>query len=108
MFEKIVPYLSDHEIIPIVMELFDRLYDRRVLVRLIGVRFSELVNGYQQLRLFDEGSERLVKLYNAMDTIRSRFGERAGFRAMGIQATSIGHFNPFNGNSSSFLADGRS
>lgn len=106
--QKRIPYsAADHEIIPIVMELFERLYDRRVLVRLIGVRFSELVNGYQQLRLFDDNSDRLVKLYNAMDTIRDRFGDRAVFRAMGIQARTIGHFNPFNGDSPMLLANRR-
>ena len=104
--QKRIPYsAADHEIIPVVMDLFERLYNRRLLVRLIGVRFSELVNGCQQLRLFDENSERLVKLYNAMDGIRNRFGERAVFRAMGIQATSIGRFNPFNGSSPSLIMD---
>ena len=92
-----IPYsAADHDLIPAVMELFERLFNRRLLVRLIGVRFSELVNGYHQMRLFEEG-DRLVDLYNAMDRIRNRYGDRAVIRAIGMQANSIGHFNPFNG-----------
>lgn len=106
--QRRIPYsAADHEIIPIVMELFERLYNRRLLVRLIGVRFSEIVNGYQQLRLFEEGADRLVNLYNAMDNIRNKYGDRAIFRAMGIQAKTIGHFNPFNGDAPMLLANRR-
>jgi len=106
--QRRIPYsAADHEIIPIVMELFERLYNRRLLVRLIGVRFSEIVNGYQQLRLFDENVERMVNLYDAMDKIRDKYGDRAIFRAMGIQAKTIGHFNPFNGDAPMLLANRR-
>lgn len=106
--QRRIPYsAADHEIIPIVMELFERLYNRRLLVRLIGVRFSEIVNGYQQLRLFEESADRLVNLYNAMDNIRNKYGDRAIFRAMGIQAKTIGHFNPFNGDAPMLLANRR-
>jgi DNA polymerase-4 len=106
--QKRIPYsAADHEIIPVIMELFERLYNRRLLVRLIGIRFSELVNGYHQLRLFDEDAERMVKLYGAMDKIRDTYGDRAIFRAMGIQAKTIGHFNPFNGDAPMLLANRR-
>lgn len=98
---------ADHEIIPVVMELFERLYNRRLLVRLIGVRLSELVNGHHQLQLFDEGS-RLADLYQAMDKIRDRYGDRAVLRAIGMQAKSIGYFNPFNGEPPILLANRRS
>lgn len=102
-----IPYsAADHEIIPIVLQLFERLYNRRLLVRLIGIRLSELVNGHHQLRLFDEGS-RLTELYRAMDTIRNRFGERAVLRAIGMQANTIGHFNPFKGEPPMLLANRR-
>jgi DNA polymerase-4 len=92
-----IPYSSaDHEIIPVVMSLFEKLYNRRLLVRLVGVRMSELVHGNYQMRLFDEGTK-LVTLYQSMDAIRERFGERAILRAVGMQVKSIGHFNPFRG-----------
>ena len=36
-----IPYTAaDHLLTPKVMEIFDRLYDKRLLVRLVGVRFS--------------------------------------------------------------------
>lgn len=92
-----VPYTAaDHMILPRVKELFDRLYTRRVLVRMIGVRFSNLVNGGHQINLFDE-SEEMINLYQAMDRIRSRYGDRAVMRAAGMEARSIGRYNPFNG-----------
>lgn len=106
--QRKIPYsAADHELIPIVMELFERLYNRRLLVRLIGVRFSELVNGSHQLQLFDEHAERFVKLYAAMDNIRDKYGDRSIFRAMGVHGKTIGHFNPFNGDAPMLLANRR-
>jgi DNA polymerase-4 len=105
--QRRIPYsAADHDIIPIVMELFERIYNRRLLVRLIGVRLSELVNGHYQIRLFDD-NERLLNLYKAMDKIRDRFGERAVIRAVGLQARTIGHFNPFTGEPPLLLANRR-
>ena len=55
MVQKHIPYTSaDHLIIPLVREMFARLYNRRQLVRLIGVRFSSLVGGHYQINLFDD------------------------------------------------------
>ena len=105
--QRRIPYsAADHDIIPIVTELFERIYNRRLLVRLIGVRLSELVNGHHQIRLFDE-NERLLDLYKAMDKIRDRFGERAVIRAVGLQARTIGRFNPFTGEPPLLLANRR-
>jgi DNA polymerase IV len=105
--QRRIPYTaSDHDIIPIVMDLFEKIYNRRLLVRLIGVKLSELVQGHHQLRLFDEDS-RMIQLYHAMDNIRKRFGDRAVIRAVGMNAKSIGHFNPFNGEPPMLLANRR-
>lgn len=81
---KISYTAADHEIIETVSELFNRLFNRRLLVRLVGIRLSDLVNGNHQLRLFDE-NDRLFSLYNAMDNIRTRYGEQAVIRASGMQ-----------------------
>ncbi|MBM3404112.1 MAG: DNA polymerase IV [Bacteroidetes bacterium] len=79
-----VAYTSfDHILIPLVKSLFDRLYQRRMLIRLIGVRFSKLVSGSQQLNLFEDSTE-LVNLYQAMDRIRMRYGRKAVRRGVGI------------------------
>jgi DNA polymerase-4 len=105
--QKRIPYTSaDHDLIPLVSELFDRVYNRRLLVRLIGVRYSDLVNGHHQMNLFDDKIE-YVKLYQAMDKIRIRYGDRAVLRAVGIEAKTIGRWNPFSGEPPPLLANRR-
>ena len=99
-----VPYTSaDHVIVPRVKDLFDRLYQRRVLVRLIGVRFSHLVGGHYQMNMFEDSAE-IISLYQAMDRIRERYGDRAVMRAEGIEARTIGRMNPFTGEPPPLLA----
>lgn len=102
-----LPYTSaDHILIEKVMELFNRVYNRRLLVRLIGVRFSHLVGGGYQINLFED-SEEYINLYQAMDRIRERFGDRAVLRASGIHARTIGRGNPFDGKAPMLLANRR-
>lgn len=93
-----IPYTSaDHILIPQVLALFDKLYDKRLLVRLIGVRFSHLVPGNYQINLFEDTQEAL-NLYAAMDRIRERFGDKSVIRASGMGARTIGRMhNPFDG-----------
>ncbi|HNX66847.1 MAG TPA: hypothetical protein PKH02_08190, partial [Bacteroidales bacterium] len=62
---------------------FSRLYQRRMLIRLIGVRVSGLVRGVQQLNMFEDTSE-MVRLYLALDSLRARFGRNAVHRAAGV------------------------
>lgn len=64
---------SDQVLRKTALELFTRLYNRRILVRLIGIRLSKLTSGGMQLLLFDESSA-MAPLYAAMDRIRSRHG----------------------------------
>lgn len=95
--QRRIPYTSlDHTLIATVLDLFDKIYDRRVLIRLIGVRFSYLVGGTYQIRLFED-SEKLIKLYQAMDHVRNRYGQSAVKRAIGMDSKTIGGMNPFNG-----------
>jgi DNA polymerase-4 len=82
--QKRIPYTSfDHQLITITKELFDRLYQRRMLIRLIGVRFSYLVQGVQQLNMFED-TPKTVNLYQAMDKLRNRYGRKAVYRAIGM------------------------
>ena len=74
---------SDLVMIKHVIELFNRLYERRILIRLVGVRFNKLVRGTEQLNLFDGGSK-MAPLYLAMDRIRDRYGTHAIGRALNI------------------------
>lgn len=103
-----IPYASaDHILIPKVLELFERIYNRRLLVRLIGVRYSHLVGGGYQINLFED-TEEFINLYQAMDHIRERFGDRAVLRASGIGARTISRSNPFDGKAPLLLANRRS
>ena len=105
--QKRIPYTSaDHKIIPVVQELFKKLYQRRLLVRLIGIKFSHLVEGGFQIDLFDD-EERVLSLYQAMDKMRERFGDRSVIRASGMEAKSISRWNPFNGEPPPLLANRR-
>ncbi len=78
-----IPYTAfDHVLRETVNSIFDRLYNRRMMIRLVGVRFSELVSGAPQLALFDDNME-LTSLYSAVDRIKMRFGEQIIHRAAG-------------------------
>lgn len=74
---------SDAVLIRKAKELFAKLYEKRMLVRLIGVRFSHLVYGSQQINLFED-TEEAVRLYQAMDAMRNRFGEEVVKRAISV------------------------
>ncbi len=76
---------SDHTLIAKAKELFDKLYERRMLIRLIGIRFSHLVGGGNQINLFED-SEEIINLYQAMDHLRKKFGNAAISRAVGLKS----------------------
>ena len=100
-----IPYTSaDHIIIPAVVTLFKKLYQRRLLIRLVGVKITDIVSGNYQINLFDD-SEQMINLYNAMDTIRNKYGELSITRAASMGAKTIGRYsNPFNGEPPTLLA----
>ncbi len=76
-----IPYsCADDEFIPVVKELFDKLYKKGEPVRLLGVRLSELTNDAIQTNLFDD-VERKTDLYKAIDNVKNRFGKNALNRA---------------------------
>jgi len=103
-----IPYTSaDHVLIPKMLELFGKLYSRRMLVRLIGVKYSHIVSGGYQINLFDDTEER-INLYQAMDKMRQRYNDdRIVMNAAGMEAKSIGRWNPFNGEAPPLLANRR-
>ncbi|WAC02433.1 DNA polymerase IV [Lacinutrix neustonica] len=101
---KITYSSADHVIIPIALELFEKLYNRRLLVRLVGVKMTDIVSGNYQINLFDD-TEELLNLYKAMDGVREKYGELSIMRASSIGAKTIGRFqNPFNGEPPILLA----
>jgi DNA polymerase IV len=78
-----IPYTNaDHILLATAKELLTKVYERRMLVRLIGIRFTDLVPGNYQISLFDDTQE-LIKLYQAIDSVKNRFGEDFLIRASG-------------------------
>ncbi len=88
----------DHVLIEKVKALFDKLFQKRLLVRLVGIRFSHLLHGTYQYELFDDMAEK-VMLYSAMDKLRSRFGTDIIHRASSTGMKSREFMNPFSGKS---------
>ncbi|MEL6558878.1 MAG: DNA polymerase IV [Bacteroidota bacterium] len=69
--------------------LFDKLYQRRMLIRLIGVKLSNFVYGSQQIDLFTN-NEKMVNLYQAMDKLKIRYkNPRMVQRAVGLSLDEI-------------------
>jgi len=82
--QKRIPYTAfDHQLVPVVKDLFNRLYQRRMLIRLIGVRFSNLVSGNPQLNMFEDGSG-MINLYQALDKVRRKYGQKAVVRGVSM------------------------
>lgn len=98
-----IPYTSaDHLLIPQVEKLFEQLHNRRMMVRLVGVTFSDLAGGNYQINLFDDSEEKL-NLYQAMDFLRNRYGTDGRGNSIISWGTTLGIANissmgnPFNG-----------
>jgi DNA polymerase-4 len=89
---------SDHVILNTVLELFDKLYNRRMLIRLVGVRLSNLVHGNHQISLFDD-TEEDINLYEEMDFIKHKYGVEKLVRAttLGVSKRVRMEMNMFKG-----------
>jgi len=82
--QAVISYTAaDHVILSTVKELFRKSYHPNLQVRLIGVKLSHLIKGEYQIDLFSEKAEN-TKLYEALDQIRNRFGEKSVLRAIGL------------------------
>ena len=94
-----IPYTSsDHVLLQRVSELFKKLYSRRMLIRLVGVRLSGLVHGNHQINLFDDTLES-IQLYEAIDRIKLRHGTEKVVRAttLGVNKRIRMEMNMFKG-----------
>ncbi|MFT5306636.1 MAG: DNA polymerase-4 [Chitinophagales bacterium] len=92
-----IPYTScDDIIIDTIQTLFNSLYERRILIRLIGIKASGLVGGGYQINLFND-TEKKIALYQAMDSMRNRYGHKAVMRAVSLKSNVAVMGNPFNG-----------
>ncbi len=88
-----IPYTAQTvQIQRYVKQLLDKLYDRRLLVRLMGVRLSNLVQGSYQINLFEDTIEQL-NLYSAIDSVKKRFGADIVMNARSIITAKTGRHN---------------
>ncbi len=79
-----IPYTSsDHTLLKYALELFEKVYNRRMRIRLIGIKFTGLVHGCHQMNLFED-TEELISLYQTLDKIKMRFGSDSVGRASGF------------------------
>lgn len=78
-----IPYTSaDHILTETVKDLFEKLFVRRMRLRLVGIRFEGLVRGTYQINIFQD-TEEMLALYAAMDKMKSRYGFDAVMRCAG-------------------------
>ncbi|MGZ3872271.1 MAG: DNA polymerase IV [Mucilaginibacter sp.] len=91
--EKIALTAAEHILIPGVKNLLTKAWNQHRPVRLIGVRLSNLCTGSYQINLFEDNEER-IRLYQAMDKINFKFGEKTVCRAAGMEIGTR-NFNPF-------------
>lgn len=75
---------QDHVILQTVKELFVKVNTRRLLIRLIGVKFSNLIPGNYQINLFQDSQEK-ISLYQRIDSIKRQFGEKFIQKASGFK-----------------------
>lgn len=72
-----IPYTAlDSILIAKTKELFDKVYQKRMRLRLVGVKLSHLVSGHEQIALYGP-SEKMYNLYQSMDRMRNRYGAEA-------------------------------
>jgi len=91
--QKIPLTAAEHILIPGIKKLLRNAWDKHREIRLIGVRLSQLCTGSYQINLFEDNEER-IRLYQAMDKINFKFGDKTVCRAAGMEIGTR-NFNPF-------------
>jgi DNA polymerase-4 len=91
--EKISLTAAEHILIPGIKNLLKKAWNQHRPIRLIGVKLSNLCQGSYQINLFEDNEER-IRLYQAMDKINFKFGDKTVCRAAGM-AVGTRNFNPF-------------
>jgi DNA polymerase-4 len=80
--QEVIDYTAlDDELIAKAKDIFNKSYQVGRTVRLIGVRFSQLIPFTMQMSLFDNKVEKL-QLYKAVDDIKDRFGSKMVTKAV--------------------------
>ena len=80
--QETVDYTSlDDILIAKVKDLFNKSWQKNRPVRLLGVRFSQLIPFTMQMSLFENNAGKL-NLYKAVDDIKNRFGSKTVKKAV--------------------------
>ncbi len=80
--QEVIDYTAlDDELIAKAKDIFNKAYQKGRPVRLLGVRFSQLIPFTLQMSLFDNKVEKL-QLYKAVDDIKDRFGSKSLTKAV--------------------------
>ena len=91
--QEVIDYTAlDDELIAKAKDIFNKSYQKGRPVRLIGVRFSQLISFTMQMSLFDNKIEKL-QLYKAVDDIKDRFGSKIVKKAVNTESDETP--NPF-------------
>jgi DNA polymerase IV len=80
--------LSTRYLIEQAALLFDALYEAGRPVRLVGVRYSQLIYAHAQYSLFDDRAEE-NNLYKAIDQIKSKYGTSKLMLARGVDMGNV-------------------
>ncbi len=79
------PTNDERELLAAAMELFGKLFTRRVAVRLAGVSVTNLEPDRRQNELFDTDANRRWYLNREMDRVRGRYGWNVVFYGKGLE-----------------------
>lgn len=83
--QETIDYTSlDDQLIAKIKDLFTKLYRKGQPVRLLGIRFSQLIPFTMQMNLFNNNEEKL-NLYKAVDNIKDRFGGKSILKAVTVK-----------------------
>jgi DNA polymerase-4 len=79
------PTNDERELLAAAKDLFDKLFTRRVAVRLVGVNVTNLETDRRQNELFDTDANRRWYLNRGLDSVRGRYGWNAVFYGNGLE-----------------------
>jgi len=83
--QEVIDYTAlDDQLIAKAKDIFNKAYQKGRPVRLLGVRFSQMIPFTMQMSLFDNKLEKL-QLYKAVDDIKDRFGSKSVTKAVTVR-----------------------
>ena len=80
---KVSATSADHILIAQVKDIFRKIYNTQTPIRLIGVKFNNLVQGHYQINIFED-SVAQAQLYQTLDKLNYRYGNKTVCRAISL------------------------